>query len=114
MRSQLATLLVLVALAPVRSGGQTAAGPKIASPNVRKILVEPSSTSLAGGKARLNVPTLTRQPGVCVGSYQLKVTPYFFKSEKGRISITVPDQALVKLTQNTPLEFTGSDHCRDR
>ena len=50
---------------------------------------------------------LTRDGGSYVGNYQIKVAPYFFKNEKGRLSMTISDASLSKLTTNTPVEFSG-------
>jgi hypothetical protein len=48
----------------------------------RRLFIDPSSTSVALGKASLIVSPLTHRNGTYVGDYQLKVRPYFFKSEK--------------------------------
>ena len=105
-----ATMLLvalLITLAPHNSSGQATPAPKPSPSVLRKLLVEPSSTSLAGGKARLIVTALHRQAGIYAGDYQLKVIPYFFKSEKGKLAMIITDQSLLKLTQNIPVEFTG-------
>jgi len=107
MNLRLATLGLLIAVNPWGAGGETAPAAKKSVPSLRKLFVEPSSSSLAGGTARLVLPALTRQPGTYVGDYQLKVTPYFFKSEKGKIVMIVSDQSLLKITQSVPVEFTG-------
>ena len=53
----------------------------------RKLFIDPSSTSVAlRGKASLIVSPLAHRDGNYVGDYQLKVRPYFFKSEKGSYS----------------------------
>jgi hypothetical protein len=75
---------------------------------LHKLSIEPSSASLAGGKARLILTSLVRTSGAYVGDYELKVTPYFFKSEKGKLSLAVSDQALQKLAQSSPADFAGN------
>jgi hypothetical protein len=42
-----------------------------------------------------------------VGDYQLKVRPYFFKSEKGTLLLAAPDDAVRKLQAGTAINFTG-------
>jgi hypothetical protein len=76
-------------------------------PTFRKLFIEPSSSRLLGGKAKLVVGTLNRQGKKLVGNYQIRVTPYFFKSEKGRLSIALSDSSLQALLQGMPAEFSG-------
>jgi hypothetical protein len=74
----------------------------------RKLLIGPSSTSVAlGGKASLIVSPLTHRNGNYVGDYQLKVRPFFFKSEKGSLLLAASDGALRKLQAGTAINFTG-------
>jgi len=73
----------------------------------KKFLIAPSSSSLAGGTAKLVVGALSREPGTFVGDYRIKVFPYFFKSESGRLSMQVSDLALRKLTQGVAVELAG-------
>jgi hypothetical protein len=42
-----------------------------------------------------------------VGDYQLKVRPYFFKSEKGSLRLAASDDAVRKLQTGTAINFTG-------
>ena len=55
------------------------------NPVTRKLFIDPSSTSVRLGKATLIVSPLTRRGGNYIGDYQLKVRPYFFKSETGSL-----------------------------
>jgi hypothetical protein len=74
----------------------------------RKLLIDPSSTSVAlRGKASLIVSPLTHRDGNYAGDYQLKVRPYFFKSEKGSLLLAASDDAVRKLQAGTPINFTG-------
>ena len=74
----------------------------------RKLLIDPSSTSVAlRGKASLIVSPLTHREGNYVGDYQLKVRPYFFKSEKGSLLLAASDDAVRKLQAGTAINFTG-------
>ncbi len=69
--------------------------------------VATSSSSLAGGTAKLIVGTLHRQGDKYVGDYRLKVFPYFFKSEKGRLFIKVTEPALRRIRSGRATAFTG-------
>ena len=74
----------------------------------RKLFIGPSSTSIAlRAKASLIVSPLTHRDGNYVGEYQLKVRPYFFKSEKGSLLLTASDDAVRKLQTGTAINFTG-------
>jgi len=74
----------------------------------RKLLIDPSSTSVAlRGKASLIVSPLTHRSGNYAGDYQLKVRPYFFKSEKGSLLLAASDDALRKLQAGKAINFTG-------
>jgi hypothetical protein len=74
----------------------------------RKLFIDPSSASVAlRGKASLMVSPLTHRDGNYVGDYQLKVRPYFFKSEKGSLPLAASDDAVQKLqagTANLPVK----------
>src|SRR4030095_2980526 len=69
--------------------------------------IEPCSASLAGGKAKLTTTALRREVAKYVGSYDIKVRPYFFKSEKGTLSFNVSDESMGKLTKGTVVGFAG-------
>jgi hypothetical protein len=74
----------------------------------RKLFIDPSSTSVAlQGKANLIVSPLAHRDGNYVGDYQLKVKPYFFKSEKGSLLLAASDDAVGKLQAGTAINFTG-------
>ena len=74
----------------------------------RKLFIDPSSTSVAlRGKASLIVSPLTHRNGNYVGEYQLKVRPYFFKSEKGSLLLAASDDSVRKLRAGTAINFTG-------
>jgi hypothetical protein len=77
------------------------------SAGTRKLVISPSSASVALGKASLIVSPLTHRDGNYVGDYQLKVRPYFFKSEKGSLLLAASDDAVRKLQAGTAINFTG-------
>jgi hypothetical protein len=72
-----------------------------------RIAIQPASASLAGGKAHLTTTGLQRTGGKYAGNYQLKVVPYFFKSESGTLSVVVPDELLRKLVDGKAVSFAG-------
>ena len=80
---------------------------KTLDPVTRKLFIDPSSTSVALGKASLIVSPLTHRGGNYVGTYQLKVRPYYFKSEKGTLLLAASDDSVRKLQVGTAINFTG-------
>ena len=76
-------------------------------PVARRLFIDPSSASVALGKASLIVSPLTHRDGDYAGDYQLKVRPYFFKSEKGTLLLAASNDSLRKLRAGTAIDFTG-------
>ncbi len=69
--------------------------------------IAPSSSKLAGGTASLVVGALSRSGLAYVGDYRIKVFPYIFKSETGRLVIKVPDDAFHQMLEGHATKFTG-------
>ena len=88
------------------------AGTSIAG--TRRLFVNPSSASVALGKASLIVSPLTHRDGNYVGDYQLKVKPYFFKSEKGSLLLAASDDAVRKLQANSHQLYRSGRHAQRR
>lgn len=100
------TLLALLAVAC----GDTHAAPSSsnsASTN-RILMIDPSSMPIATGKVILSIGALRRTNGVYSGDYKIKVSPFFFKSEKGRLAILVPDKSLAKINQGKVATVVGT------
>ena len=70
--------------------------------------VERCWAKVAGGKATLTVSPLRRIKDVFEGEFDMKVTPYFFKNDKGKLAIVAPDEAIAKLTSGAPVDITGT------
>ena len=98
--------LVLTAPSCIHAGKSSSTG-AISDPVTRKLFIDPSSTSLLLGKASLIVSPLTHRNGNYVGDYQLKVKPYFFKSETGTLLLAASDDSVRKLQAGTAIDFTG-------
>jgi hypothetical protein len=98
--------LVLTAPSCIHAGKSSSTG-AISDPVTRKLFIDPSSTSLLLGKASLIVSPLTHRNGNYVGDYQLKVRPYFFKSETGTLLLAASDDSVRKLQAGTAIDFTG-------
>jgi hypothetical protein len=107
MTVKLGTVVFLALFAAHSSGAQAAQPPKTSARIIGSFFIDPSSTSIKGGKASLIVGALRRNAGTYIGDYQLTVSPYFFMSEKGTLSMIVSDESLRKLTQGIPVSVTG-------
>src|SRR5436190_23666578 len=62
----------------------------------RVLIIDPSSIPVAAGKATLSIGELQRAAGVYTGDYRVTVSPYFFKSEKGKLNIVVSDESMAR------------------
>ena len=74
----------------------------------RVLMIDPSSMRIDGGKATLNIGPLQRADGTYTGDYKLKVFPYFFKNESGRLAIVVSDATIAKVNQGNAVKITGT------
>lgn len=101
------SLCVLLVVASVIISAASAADHRVPG-GASRMVIEPSSASLAGAKAQLMATALQRKDAKYTGSYQLKVTPYFFKSESGTLSVAVSDESLRKLAAGSAVKFAGS------
>ena len=84
--------------------------PVAASPvaDDRALIIENSTMPLPTARATLIVGKLTRTNDVYTGDFSVKVFPYFFKSDHGRLAINIPDTALEAVNQGKTVTFTGT------
>ena len=82
-------------------------------PVTRKLFIYPSSTPVRFGKATLIVGPLKRREGNYVGDYQLKVRPYFFKSETGSLVLSASEDSVRRLQSGRAIDFTGKALTRE-
>ena len=83
------------------------------NPVARKLFIAPSSTSIPFGKANLIVSPLNHRGGNYVGDYQLKVRPYFFKSETGTLVLNASEDMVRRLQSGRTIDFTGKALTRE-
>jgi hypothetical protein len=86
---------------------------EISDPVKRKLFIDPSSTSVRLGKATLIVSLLTRRGDNYIGDYQLKVRPYFFKSETGSLVLGASEDFVRRLQSGRAIDFTGKALTRE-
>lgn len=99
---------LLALLAPL--GAEVTAAPPSHGRGVtnRTLIIDRSMTAVSGGKATLIIGPLERTEAIYAGDYQMKVSPYFFKGEKGRLAIVVSGESLARIANGMPAEVTGT------
>jgi hypothetical protein len=103
---RLTLLLVLLAI----GWGETdvATGATNASSTNRVLMIDASSMPIAAGKVTLIIGSLQRTNGVYSGDYKIKVAPYFYKNEKGRLAIVVSDESMTTLNRGRVTAIVGT------
>src|SRR3954468_5940092 len=69
--------------------------------------IETAKTSIYIGSVTMTMPPFTRKDGAFSSTYNARVFPYFFESEKGKLSITISDDELRRLERGETVQFTG-------
>jgi hypothetical protein len=105
MRLQFTLLAVFVS---VCGDALAAPGSTNSASTNRILMIDPSSMPIAAGKATLIIGALQRADGVYSGEYRIKVFPYFFKNEKGKLAIVVSDQSLAAINQGKVATIIGT------
>ena len=99
-------LLLLLAV----GGGASQAAPLVTNSVAggRVLIMENSTMPLPAAKATLIIGPLTRANGVYIGDFKVKVFPYFFKSDRGRLLINVTDKVLAAVSEGKTVAVTGT------
>jgi hypothetical protein len=74
----------------------------------RVLLLDNSTMPLPTAKATLIVGPLTLNNGLYVGDFKVKVFPYFFKSDRGRLAINASPAALEAFNEGKAVTVTGT------
>jgi hypothetical protein len=74
----------------------------------RVLMIGVSSMPVTSGKATLIVGPLRRVDGVYVGDYRMKVSPFFFKNERGTLAIVVSNESLDTMTRGQAVAIIGT------
>jgi hypothetical protein len=72
------------------------------------LIIDPSSMPVGGGKATLTIGPLHRADGIYSGDYRIKVFPYVFENEKGRLAIVVSNESLAAINQGKVTAVIGT------
>jgi hypothetical protein len=71
------------------------------------VVIESAKTSIYVGSVTMSFSPSMRKAGVFEADYTAKIFPYFFMSEKGKVYLEAPDEALRKLARGETVEFAG-------
>lgn len=71
-----------------------------------QVAVKPASAFIYIASVTMTIPPFVRHNSVYSSTYTARVFPYFY-SERGRIWIEVPDDALRRIADGQPIDFTG-------
>jgi len=72
-----------------------------------RVDIAPTKTSIYIGSVSMTTPTFQRKGITYSSTYVAKVFPYFFQSEKGELSIDLPDEELRRLERGEVIQFVG-------
>ena len=82
--------------------------PSVNESNIVLIIDRSSAAVAGGGKATLSIDPLKGTAEIYEADYQVKVSPYFFKSETGRLAIVISNEAFAGASKSIPVELTGT------
>ena len=77
-------------------------------PQNHVLMIDLCSARVPGGKATLSIGPLQPRSDIYAGDYRMKVSPYFFKGEKGKLAITIPSDTLERVSQGQAVDITGT------
>jgi hypothetical protein len=81
--------------------------PACVSGHYSEVTVNPADASIYVGKVSLAMSPLTRRGNVYTSDYSVKVFPFFFFNERGRISIEVSAEQLQQLARGETVDLKG-------
>jgi len=71
------------------------------------ILVAPCKSKLSFAEASLIVSVLNHESGAFRGDYIIKINPFTFKNDEGRLDLKISDADAHKMTRGLAVEFSG-------
>lgn len=99
----LISVLLSGALAPLRADV-----PAAAVTGWDRVDIAPMKTSFLIGSVTLTTEPFVRSGSTLAANYEAKVWPWFFWSERGRITIALTDANLASMAKSETAEFTGN------
>jgi hypothetical protein len=71
-----------------------------------QVVIKPGTAYIYIATVTMTIPAFTRHDGVYSSTYAARVFPIFY-TERGRIWIDIPDEALRRIANGEPIDFTG-------
>jgi hypothetical protein len=102
------TVLLLTLLASLPGKGLAESASTNSAAKHPVLIIDQSVTAVSGAKATLSIGPLQRTGNIYAGDYHMKVSPYFFKGEKGRLAIVVSDKSMARVTNGLGAEIIGT------
>ena len=82
-------------------------GAAVPAPLPARVSVSPMKTSIYVGSVRLTADSFVRDGESFSTTYEVKVVPWFFWNETGKITIKLPLADLTRLALGQAVDFTG-------
>jgi hypothetical protein len=100
-------LFLAVAVVGLRTNVFAASATNVVSTN-DVLMIDRCFSGVAGGKCKLTIGPLRPAGDIYAGDYATKVSPYFFKSEDGKLAIVIPRESIEKASRGVAVEITGT------
>jgi hypothetical protein len=71
-----------------------------------QVAIKPATAYIYIATVTMTIPAFSRHGGVYSSTYAARVFPIFY-TERGRIWIDIPDDALRRVASGEPIDFTG-------
>ena len=72
-----------------------------------QVWIRPATASFYIASVTMSFQPFVRHRAIFSSTYTARVFPYFFLGERGRIWISIPDEALAHVARGEPVDFTG-------
>lgn len=80
---------------------------ELGNPLECQLVIEPSSTKVSVAKANLVVGALEHEDASYLGRYEIKVSPFSFKNDNGKLVLDAPSASVLRLAKGEEMEFIG-------
>jgi hypothetical protein len=101
-------LLLALAFSGLSAKVSSATTPTNALSANHVLMIDRCFTRVAGGKATLTIGPLQATGDTYNGDYAMKVAPYFFKNQKGKLAIVVPADSIETASKGVAVKITGT------
>lgn len=93
-------------LALTLAAASSALGADVDMARFNQVAIKPATAYIYIATVTMTIPPFSRHDGVYSSTYAARVFPIFY-TERGRIWIDIPDDALRRIAGGQPIDFTG-------